>query len=203
MLDIGPLVGMVQIPGIKYGVKDVVTLSTLNGAIEDVLRDLFAAGISSLEAQAGFLAQCLDAWLEATSRKHDLAESESLDPENVAYQGRAIVSFLTLTPACIVQLRRKKIQFLSDKAAEELAAWLRGVMTRAKLVKNGKFLAKGEFRSKGFLGSGGLARFRDSLWAAVGADESLSPRITGEALSRLANECRAKVRTELRGASES
>ncbi len=133
MLDIGPLVGMVQIPGIKYGVKDVVTLSTLNGAIEDVLRDLFSAGISSLEAQAGFLAQCLDAWLEATSRKHDLAESESLDPENVAYQGRAIVSFLTLTPACIVQLRRKKVQFLSDKAAEELAAWLRGVMTRAEI----------------------------------------------------------------------
>ena len=91
MLDIGPLVGMVQIPGIKYGVKDVVTLSTLNGDIEDVLRDLFSAGISSLEAQAGFLAQCLDVWLEATSRKHDLAESESLDPENVAYQGRAIV----------------------------------------------------------------------------------------------------------------
>ena len=71
----------------------------------------------------------------------------------MAYQGRAIVSFLTLTPACIVQLRRKKVQFLSDKAAEELAAWLRGVMTRARLVKNGKFLAKGEFRSKGFLGA--------------------------------------------------
>jgi predicted nuclease of restriction endonuclease-like (RecB) superfamily len=28
MLEVGPLVGMIQIPGIKYGVKDVVTLAT-------------------------------------------------------------------------------------------------------------------------------------------------------------------------------
>ena len=62
MLDIGPLVGMVQIPGIKYGVKDVVTLSTLDRAIEDVLGDLCGGGIDNLEAQAEFLAQCLDAW---------------------------------------------------------------------------------------------------------------------------------------------
>jgi hypothetical protein len=31
MLEVGPLVGMIQIPGIRYGVKDVVTLATLNG----------------------------------------------------------------------------------------------------------------------------------------------------------------------------
>jgi hypothetical protein len=43
MLEIGPLVGMVQIPGIKYGVKDVITLATLNGAIEDIL-DMRAPG---------------------------------------------------------------------------------------------------------------------------------------------------------------
>src|SRR5207244_8288836 len=40
MLEIGPLVGMIQIPGIKFGVKDVVTLATLNSAIEDVLDDM-------------------------------------------------------------------------------------------------------------------------------------------------------------------
>src|SRR5204863_7414429 len=62
MLETGPLVGMVQIPGIKFGVPDVVTLATLNSAIEDVLPHLMAAGIESLEAQADFLAQCLDAW---------------------------------------------------------------------------------------------------------------------------------------------
>ena len=117
----------------------------------------------------------------------------------MAYQGRAIVSFLTLTPACILQLKRKKIQLLSDKAADELTTWLRGVMTRAKLVKNGKFLAKGEFRSKGFLGSGGLARFRDSLWAAVGTDGPSPSRITGEELSQLAGECRARVRASWGG----
>jgi len=35
MLEKGPLVGMIQIPGIKFGVKDVITLATLNSAIED------------------------------------------------------------------------------------------------------------------------------------------------------------------------
>ena len=33
MLEVGPLKGMIQIPGIKYGVPDVVTLATLNNAI--------------------------------------------------------------------------------------------------------------------------------------------------------------------------
>lgn len=202
MLDVGPLVGMVQIPGIKFGVKDVVTLSTLINAIEDVLQDLHAGGISSLEMQANFLAQCLDAWLEATGRKEDVSESTSLDPENVAYQGRAIVSFLTLTPACILHLNCEKVQLLSDTAVDVLTAWLRGVMERAKLLKKGKFLAKGEFRSKGFLGSGGLARFRDSLWAAVGTDKPLPPRIKAEELSRLANDCRAEVRSKLGGGDE-
>lgn len=50
MLEIGPLVGMIQIPGIKFGVADVVTLATLNSGIEDVLGDLYEAGIRSLEA---------------------------------------------------------------------------------------------------------------------------------------------------------
>lgn len=197
MLDVGPLVGMVQIPGIKYGVKDVVTLSTLNGAIEDVLRDLRSEGLDTLEAQADFLAQCLDSWLEATGRKEDVAESETLDPENVAYQGRAIVSFLTLTPACILNLRDKGIQRVSDKAAKELTTWLRGIMTQARLIKNNKFLAKGEFRKKGFLGSGGLARFRDSLWAVVETDKALSTRIPDEKLSEMASKCRADVRAKL------
>jgi hypothetical protein len=72
MLEVGPLVGMIQIPGIKYGVQDVVTLATLNSAIEDVLGDLVRAGINSLEEQTEFLAQCLSAWLEASGRKEDV-----------------------------------------------------------------------------------------------------------------------------------
>ncbi len=66
MLEIGPLVGMIQIPGIKFGVKDVVTLATLNSAIEDVLPSMVSAKIKSLEQQTAFLAQCLESWLNAT-----------------------------------------------------------------------------------------------------------------------------------------
>src|SRR5579863_1466329 len=99
MLETGPLVNMIQIPGIRFGVADVVTLATLNSAIEDVLGDLNDAGIESLEGQADFLAQCLEAWLDATGRREEVTGSGSLDSENVAYHGRAIVSFLTLIPA--------------------------------------------------------------------------------------------------------
>ena len=197
MLDVGPLVGMVQIPGIKYGVKDVVTLSTLNSAIEDVLGDLRQAGVDNLEAQAEFFAQCLDAWLEATGRKQDVTGSESLDPENVAYQGRAIVSFLTLTPACILELKKTKMPLISDKAKMDLTKWLEGVMKRARLLKDGRFLAKGEFKHKGYLGSGGLGRFRDSLWAAAGSTKVIPARISAEKLAEMANKNRAAVWSKL------
>jgi len=122
MLEAGPLVRMIQIPGIRYGVKEVITLSTLNSAIEDVLPDLFASGIQSLDGQADFLAQCLDAWLDATGRKADIAESESLDSGNVVYQGRTIVSFLTLVPACILKLKKNRVPPVSANARELLEA---------------------------------------------------------------------------------
>lgn len=111
MLETGPLVGLVQIPGIRYGSKDVVTLATLNTAIEDVLEPMYQAGISSLEAQSEFLAMCLDAWLEASGRFEEPSKVKSfgLSAENVAYQGRVIVSVLTLVPAILVELRRHKV----------------------------------------------------------------------------------------------
>ena len=196
MLEMGPLVGMIQIPGIKFGVKDVVTLATLNSAIEDALGDLRQAGIESLEAQAEFLAQCLDAWLDATGRKEEIAESESLDPENVAYQGRAIVSFLTLIPACICELQKKHASLISEEAKTVLEKLLHGIMKRAHLLKNGRFLAKGDFKHKGYLGSGGLARFRDTLWAAAGSTKTLR-RAKAETLTELANASRARIRKQL------
>jgi DGQHR domain-containing protein len=169
MLETGPLVGMVQIPGIRYGVKDVVTLSTLNSAIEDIIEDLYKAGISSLDAQAEFLALCLDAWLDATGRKKDPVGDTLLSSENVAYQGRTIVSFLTLVPACILELiRPPKTPFISPAASKVLTSFLGDVMRRAGLLSDGKFLSKRDFKGKGFLGSGGLARFRDCL-SACGA----------------------------------
>ena len=198
MLETGPLVGMVQIPGIRYGVRDVVTLSTLNSAIEDVLDDLRSAGLEGLEAQADFLAQCLEAWLDATGRREDVAETDSLDPENVAYQGRAIVSFLTLVPACILELRGRNLPLVSEEAQQHLQKWARKTMKRARLLdKTARFLAKGEFKHKGYLGSGGIARFRDALWAAATAKRDLPSRIRAESLEQLAVESRDLVRKKL------
>ncbi len=193
MLEVGPLVGMIQIPGIKFGVKDVVALATLNSAIEDVLGDMVQADITDLEAQGEFLAQCLDAWLEATGRKEDVSNSRALKPENVAYQGRVLVSFLTLLPACIWKLRKKKMKILiSEDAKHELTLWLRDVMERAGLLKDDRCLVKREFKEKGFLGSGGLARFRDTLWAAALGSAHLENR-DEEGLAALAEKNRKRV----------
>lgn len=198
MLETGPLVGMIQIPGIKFGVKDVVALATLNSAIEDIVPDLRSAGIESLEGQADFLAQCLEAWLDATERREDVTESASLDPENVAYQGRAIVSFLTLIPVCISELKSNKLPFVSEAAKSHLETWAKDTMRRARLLdKNGRFLAKGEFKHKDYLGSGGLARFRDTLWAAATARSPLPSPIRAEKLEELASRSRDAVRSKL------
>jgi hypothetical protein len=193
---------MVQIPGIKFGVADVVTLATLNSAIEDVLGDLFDAGIESLEAQAEFLAQCLDAWLEATGRKQDLVESQTLDPENVAYQGRAIVSFLTLIPACIWELKKRSVLLTSAEARAVLEKWLKSAMKRARLTKDGRFLSKSDFKAKGYLGSGGLARFRDTLWVAAASQTKVPPRLSPERLTELAAASRARLRPQTRPRNE-
>jgi DGQHR domain-containing protein len=197
MLDTGPLVGMVQIPGIKFGVKDVVTLATLNRAIEDSLDDLNQAGLDSLDDQTRFISQCLDAWLEATGRKEELTGSERLDPENVAYQGRVVVSFLTLIPGCLITLRHLP-NYISEDAHAATVKWLRRVMKRAGLQENGRFLSKTEFREKGFLGSGGLARFRDTLWAAGFGRTDISA-LSPEDVAEVAEERRAHARAQLAG----
>ena len=193
MLEIGPLVGMIQIPGIRYGVPDVITLATLNAAIEDVLGDMVKAEIMSLDGQAQFLAQCLDAWLDATGQRHKDQPETSLHPGNVVYQGRVLVSFLTLIPACIWIIRKAKMELLSEVAHKKLVAWLSNVIDRAGLVKNGKFLEKGDFKEKGFLGSGGLARFRDTLWAAVNDPPQKIDQMEATKIIQLADENRAKV----------
>jgi DGQHR domain-containing protein len=197
MLEVGPLVGMIQIPGIRYGVKDVVTLATLNSGIEDVLDDMYCAGLESLDSQTEFLAVCLEAWLEATGRREDIKGDTLLSAENVAYQGRAIVSFLTLIPACILELRRTpKTLFVSNAATSTLTAFLRAVMKRAGLLSGEKFLSKNQFRVRGYLGSGGLARFRDCLWAAAGGTK-VTGRMKSERISEYASDSRARVRRGL------
>jgi len=196
MLEVGPLVGMVQIPGIKFGVKDVVTLSTLNSAIEDVLESMVKVNIKSLEEQTEFLGQCLGAWLEATGRKHDIAISEKLDPDSVAYQGRVLVSFLTLLPACIWILKKNKTILISDEAKKTLTKWLQGLMVRAGLIDKDKFVTKSKFKEKGYLGSGGIGRFRDVLWAAsIGTDNVT--KFSTEKRKQLAEEYKSRVYSKL------
>ena len=166
MLETGPLVGMIQIPGIKYGVSDVVTLATLNAAIEGVLPTLDAVDITNIEAQAAFLVQVLDCWLSATGRARE-KDSAELDPDNVVYQGRILVSVLDLIPAILATLKRRRIDFVSDAARAHTESWMRDTVQRAGLLVSGRFVAKAEFKKLGFLGSGGIGRFRNLLWAAA------------------------------------
>ncbi len=198
MLDIGPLVGMIQVPGIKYGVADVVTLSTLNSAIEDVIDIMEDAGIISLDTQAEFLAQCLDAWLDASGRKEDVTESQKLNPDNVAYQGRVLVSFLTLVPWCIWLLQKNDIPLVSEKSQGILTKQIHNIMKKAGLLKNKQFIAKGQFKAKGYLGSGGVAKFRNTLWAATSGKGRLQG-LKAETLAQRASDNRVKVMDDLSG----
>jgi DGQHR domain-containing protein len=199
MLEVGPLVGMIQIPGIKYGVSDVVTLATLNSAIEDILESLDAADILTLEDQASFLAQCLEAWLDATGRREDVSEGEKLTPQNVVYQGRVMVSFITLIPACLWTLKKNRVEPLSDETTKQLTAWLKKVLKKASLLEDGQFIGKSQFKEHGYLGSGGIARFRDVLWCSVGTTASFDD-MTPEEKAEKASEIRGKIYSELSNA---
>ncbi len=194
MLETGPLAGMIQIPGIRFGTKDVIALATLNSAISGILNDLQKARIRSLQGQTDFLATFLDAWLLASGRKES-DFSEQLDPNSVVYQGRVIGSALTLVPACIWELRKADIPLLSDRAKGHMTSWLRRIMRSAGLLKAGKFLSKADFIRKGYLGSGGIGRFRDTLWAATGTAKvsKLKPNTRAE----LAIEIRRQIETNL------
>jgi DGQHR domain-containing protein len=198
MLERGPLVGMIQIPGIRYGVKDVITLSTLNSAIESVLDDMEKFEILGFELQTDFLAQCLNAWFEASGRfenKKGKAKTD-LDPQNVVYQGRILVSVIDLIPAMIWKLKKSKVQIVSDKAVKYLTDWLKEVITNANLMEKGIFIDKNKFKSLGYLGSGGIGRFRDSLWAVVVEDRKLG-RIHSDKIALLAKKKRDIVWSDL------
>ncbi len=196
MLETGPLVGMIQIPGIKYGVKDVITLATLVNAIEDLLPELRSCGITGLEAQTEFLAQCLTAWLEASGRFEHPSGSSTLDPENVAYQGRVLVSILDLVPAILWKLKRLQNP-ISETAKEKVKRMLEDTAERAGLLdKDGVFINKSIFKERKYLGSGGIGLFRNTLWAAFGSDDSVK-RWGEERIAVAAEEVRAKARKAL------
>jgi DGQHR domain-containing protein len=191
MLETGPLVGMIQIPGVKYGVRDVVTLATLNAAVEVVLDALESCEITNLESQTEFLAQVLDCWLTASGRGENQGTSV-LDPSNVVYQGRVLVAILDLVPAILAHLRKRNLAFTSQKARAEITKWFRVILNRAGLIAHGKFIEKQEFKQLGFLGSGGIGRFRNLLWAA--SSSSTGIRVSKpERLLDLASAARAKA----------
>jgi DGQHR domain-containing protein len=199
MLETGPLVGMIQIPGIRYGVKDVITLSTLNSAIESVLDTMSEQGMSTLETQTEFLAQCLTAWFEASGRFESKTSKKGieLNPQNVVYQGRVLVSLIALTPAMIWKLKKEKIKLLSDKALKELTIWLKDIAKRANMLDGNIFIDKSEFKERGYLGSGGIGRFRDSLWAVINGNHKLTNKTKSDTISNLAKENRDLVLSEL------
>jgi hypothetical protein len=197
MLEVGPLVGMIQIPGIRYGVKDVVALATLNSAIEGVIPALDSCDVSNLEAQTAFLAEVLECWLEASGRSEAQGTTE-LSPDNVVYQGRVLVSVIDLVPAILSRLKEEGISFVSDPARQEIKKWLRAAIERAGLLHDGQFVSKDEFKELGFLGSGGIARFRNQLWAAAFRKKRLG-KVKLEKIAGEADEARAGVNKALRG----
>ena len=123
-------------------------MATLNSAIEDVLEPMSNVGINGLDEQTEFLAQCLKAWLVASGRLHDVTESEKLDPDNVAYQVRVLVSAVTLLPACLLTLKKRVKVLISDRAEQIFTEWFSGLMKSAGLLRGDKFLAKGEFKEE-------------------------------------------------------
>ena len=195
MLETGPLVGMIQIPGIKYGIKGVVALATLVGAVEDVLPYLRTPPLGSLDAQTEFVAQVLSSWLDASGRREEVEDAgESLDPENVVYQGRILVSVIALLPACLAKLAASDAVPMSSEAARILRTFFHRVIQRAGLMKHERFIRRSDFKNRGFLGSGGTARFRDRLWAAISRDVS---RLSDERAGRVAERVRAIVHKQL------
>lgn len=195
MLEVGPLVGMIQIPGIKYGIKDVVTLATLNSAIEGAIPSLDKCDITNLESQTAFLAQMLDCWLQASGRA-ETQGAGTLDSQNVVYQGRILVSVIDLVPAVLAHLMQEEIPFVSDDARTEVTKWLQGAIERAGLLPQGKFVMKDEFKKLGFLGSGGIGRFRNLLWVASSRKQKLGD-IEPEKIVELAKKARIEVEKAL------
>ena len=195
MLETGPLVGMIQIPGIRYGVKDVITLATLNGAIEDVLDTMEKNGLMGLEMQTEFLSQCLTAWLTASGRFESKGQSKkvALSSQNVAYQGRILVSIIALIPAILWKLKEARCPLVSEKALKTLTDCLKNVADRAHLLEDGVFIDKNKFKEHGYLGSGGIGRFRDSLWAVVIGGDRLTKGTKPDDVSKLAEQNRTWV----------
>jgi hypothetical protein len=152
-------------------------------------------GIESLERQTEFMAQCLSSWFEASGRFEDprKAKLDALHPGNVVYQGRVLVSVITLIPAMIWKLKQEGLPVVSEKSSASLTKWLGDVALRANLVEKKAFISKEKFRARGYLGSGGIGRFRDSLWAVVVGHQKLTSTLKPEKIAAMAEKSRETV----------
>jgi hypothetical protein len=88
----------------------------------------------------------------------------------------------------LAHLKQKKLAFVSEKARQETTSWLAGIMDRAGLMHGKKFVEKDEFKKAGYLGSGGIGRFRNRLWAAAFKSTKLG-NVTNDDVAALAARC--------------
>jgi len=103
-----------------------------------------------------------------------------------------LVSILALVPAMLWKLKKERVAFVSNKAQDRLMLWLREIAGRARLLQDGVFIDKKEFKDRKYLGSGGLGLFRDTLWAATGTKRDLR-RTKPEKIAQIAKAIRSKV----------
>ena len=104
---------------------------------------------------------------------------------------------MTLIPFCLHLLVQNEIELISDEATECLAKNLRNVIKRAGLLDSDeKFLSKTEFKKMGYLGSGGIGRFRDSLWASSLSRSSVH-KLNADELKAKADQNKTKVYSSL------
>jgi DGQHR domain-containing protein len=195
MLEVGPLVGMIQIPGIRYGTKNVITLATLVSAIERVIPAMDNCEVTNLESQTAFISQLLDCWLDASGRVKAQGASE-LDIQTVVYQGRVLVSVMDLVPVILNKLVKGKTPFVSDKAREKIKTWLKEAIRRAGLLEGDMFIERDKFKHLGFLGQGGINKLRNILWAGINEKGNFK-RMSPERITDIADLARAKVNLDL------
>ncbi len=169
MLEEGPLVGMIQIPGIRYGVKGVITLSTLSSAVESILAEISKLGYQTITEQTWIISLALDAWFQATGRKQEFTNEQNfeIEEESAVYQGRLIVSIIYLLPGLIAKYKDNLVKSDDSEIVKTFKTGLKKLLKRANLLKDEKFINKSDFKKHGFLGSGGIGRLRDLLWASL------------------------------------
>jgi hypothetical protein len=90
------------------------------------------------------------------------------------------------------KLKKERVAFVSTKAQERLTHWLREIADRAKLLQDGVFIDKKEFKNRKYLGSGGIGLFRDTLWAATRTKRDLR-RVKPEKVTQIAKGIRAQA----------